>query len=312
MVRSNPLSVHSSLPPPPSSNPIPLRRCPNPNFRPKFSDPLLLTGYRRSSFRCPLVGGGGSSGSSWDSNAESVRAGRFKFRDGGAGGDEGEGVSWRSDKRRWWSDDSDEPDEDFEAFDDDPVEQDPWDKIWIFKVFKSYGYLLPAIIVSMLLATGPKAFLMALALPLGQSAISLAIDKVWGKVPGGQQTRRKSKKKSFTRSDGGYKRQWQDRSSYNSPGRHDYQSWVSMDPGVDDKAKTSEPSLGGWDDLDRQGGSTSGRARQQPSTPRSSPESELVKKGKLSKRGRYKGAPLFLRLLIAVFPFLGSWTRMLW
>lgn len=183
---------------------------------------------------------------------------------------------------------------------------------WYLQVFKSYGYLLPAIIVSMLLATGPKAFLMALALPLGQSAISLAIDKVWGKVPGGQQTRRKSKKKSFTRSDGGYKRQWQDRSSYNSPGRHDYQSWVSMDPGVDDKAKTSEPSLGGWDDLDRQGGSTSGRARQQPSTPRSSPESELVKKGKLSKRGRYKGAPLFLRLLIAVFPFLGSWTRMLW
>ncbi|RZS28503.1 hypothetical protein BHM03_00062107 [Ensete ventricosum] len=307
MVRSNQLSVHSSLPPPPSANPIPPRRCPNPTFRPKLSSLPLLTGDRRSSFRCPLVGGGGSSGSSWESNAESVRAGRFKFRDGGARGEEGEGDSRRSDKRRWWSDDSDE---DFEAFDDDPVEQDPWDMIWIFKVFKSYGYLLPAIIASMLLATGPKAFLMALALPLGQSAISLAIDKVWG----GQQTRGKSKKKSFTRSNEGYKRQWQDRrSSYNSPGRHDYQSWVSMDPGVDDKAKTSEPSLGGWDDLDRQGGSPSGRARQQPSTPpKRSPQSELVKKGKLSKRGRYKDAPLFLRLLIAVFPFLGSWTRILW
>nr|CAD1830853.1 unnamed protein product [Ananas comosus var. bracteatus] len=32
---------------------------------------------------------------------------------------------------------------------------------------------------------------------------------------------------------------------------------------------------------------------------------------KLSTKGRYRDAPLLLRLLIAVFPFLGSWTRIL-
>ena len=36
-------------------------------------------------------------------------------------------------------------------------------------------------LVSMLVATGPKAFLMAMAIPLGQSAISFLLDAIWGR-----------------------------------------------------------------------------------------------------------------------------------
>ncbi|WOL05184.1 hypothetical protein Cni_G13910 [Canna indica] len=307
MIHPNLVSISSSLPPP-SSSANPLLRIACPIFRLRFSCSPLLTGARRSSCGGLRVGRGGSS-SSGDGNAESIRAERFKFRDGGGGGDEDEKDSWRSEKRRWWSE---EADEDFEAYDDDPFEQDPWDMIWIFKVFKSYGYFLPAIIASMLLATGPKAFLMALALPLGQSAISLAIDKMWGKEQEVPRRKPKPRKTQFTGSNWNYnyKRRWQDQRSYDQ-GRNGYQSWAT-DASDGNKAKASGSRLGGWDELDWQGGSSNGSVRQPPPTPNGSPQSDTMKKGKLSKRGRYKDTPLFLRLLVAVFPFLASWTRLFW
>ncbi|XP_042419283.1 uncharacterized protein LOC122007823 [Zingiber officinale] len=306
----------SSPPPPlPSSNPNPssLHRNPTLVLCPKLSSPLSRCGARRSSSFCRVTGGDGGGSSSGDENAEPIRAGRFKFRDGSRrGGDQDEGNPWRSKKRRWWSDDSQiDVDEDFEDFDDDPT--DPWDMIWIFKVFKSYGYFLPAIIVSMLLTTGPKAFLLALALPLGQSAISLAIDKVWGKAEDGPRTKTKARKREFTRSNWGFGRRWQDQGSEDEEGNNGYQSWVSTDTGVTG-ATTSGTSLGGWDELDIHGrGNTNGYARRQREGPSKKDLSQFkpTRKGKLSKRGRYKDEPLLLRLLIAIFPFLASWTRIL-
>ncbi|KEH31032.1 hypothetical protein MTR_4g088590 [Medicago truncatula] len=50
------------------------------------------------------------------------------------------------------------------------------------QVFKSYGWTLPIILASWLLSTGPKAFLMALAIALGQSALALAFEKLWGRT----------------------------------------------------------------------------------------------------------------------------------
>ena len=47
-----------------------------------------------------------------------------------------------------------------------------------------YGFLLPVMLVSMFAATGTKAFLMAMAFPLGQSAISFLLDAVWGRRKG--------------------------------------------------------------------------------------------------------------------------------
>ncbi|KAL0918367.1 hypothetical protein M5K25_010371 [Dendrobium thyrsiflorum] len=159
----------------------------------------------------------------------------------------------------------------------------------------------------MLLATGPKAFLMALALPLGQSAISLAIDKLWGGSKEGPRTSRpRIRRKPFSTS---YRKEEQDESTVKNKRKADYQSWVAAESGSDYvREKDSErPSFGGWDELDQQ----RRQVRWQPPRAESSSKSAQVKMGKLSKKGRYSDAPLFLRLLIAVFPFLGSWIRIL-
>lgn len=267
----------------PASSP-PLPTSPNPNPIP-----------RHLSCRCSR-----HTAASSDPNAESIRSGRFRFQD--------EGGGFRSSrKRRWWSDDpSDGLDEKFEydAFEDDDEDEDLWDKIWIFKVFRSYGYLLPVIIASTLLATGPKAFLMALALPLAQSALSLAIEKVWCKAtepPRRARTSPMTKRKPFVRSSTDFRKQEKDGSSSESNGRPGYQSWMSAEEGASDRSDSRTYNFGGWDDLDMQRGSTS----------RQAPTAEPEKKSKLSKKGRYKDVPLLFRLLIAVFPFLGSWTRIL-
>ena len=177
------------------------------------------------------------------------------------------------------------------------------------QVFKAYGYMLPAIIASLLLTTGPKAFLVALALPLGQSAISLAIEKLWGKVVEGPRTKPKTKRKPFARSSSNFGKEGEEERSSGGRGRSGgYQSWASADSGAADRVGDSRrSSFGGWDELDSQKGSM----RRESSTAGGSPQTEMTKRGKLSKRGRYRDAPLFLRLLIAVFPFLGSWTKIL-
>lgn len=176
------------------------------------------------------------------------------------------------------------------------------------QVFKAYGYMLPAIIGSLLLATGPKAFLMALAIPLGQSAISLAFAKLWGRESERPRTKPRTKRRPVARSPSNFRKQEKEERSGGDRGRSGYQSWASADSGAGDRMSGSRrSSFGGWDELDNQKGPTRGQA---PAASGSA-QAETVKRGKLSKRGRYRDAPLFLRLLIAVFPFLGSWTRIL-
>ncbi|XP_077249512.1 uncharacterized protein LOC143889214 [Tasmannia lanceolata] len=236
-----------------------------------------------------------------DSNADTVRTGRFRFRDETLD-EEDEGFRGRE-KRNWWSDDSTELDEDSDLFD-----QQPWDNIWFFKVLKPYGWMLPAIIISMLLTTGPKAFLMALALPLGQSALSLAFDKLWGKARGGPKPKAKTRRKPFARASSDI--EWEmgeEEENSESKGMPGYQSWVATDNGVVEKGEKGvdqrRPSFGGWDELDRRGAAAKGPTRRAPRTVGGQ------KKGKLTRRGRNRDVPLLLRLLIAVFPFLGSWTK---
>lgn len=62
--------------------------------------------------------------------------------------------------------------------------------------------MIPAIGISLLLGTGSNAFFMALAVPLGQTALSLVIDKVWGTTSSKPKPRtrtRRTKKKPFVR-----------------------------------------------------------------------------------------------------------------
>ncbi|OEL17233.1 hypothetical protein BAE44_0021749 [Dichanthelium oligosanthes] len=107
-------------------------------------------------------------------------------------------TSSRAARRKWWSDPEpnqqdygyssleEEEDDDYEDGDEAAFPGlggagELFDEPWFSKVFKTYGFLLPVMLVSMLVATGPKAFLMAMAIPLGQSAISFLLDAIWGR-----------------------------------------------------------------------------------------------------------------------------------
>ncbi|RXH78449.1 hypothetical protein DVH24_001967 [Malus domestica] len=173
------------------------------------------------------------------------------------------------------------------------------------EVFKSYGWAFPAIIASLLLSTGPKAFLMALALPLGQSAFSLLFEKLWGRTRSRpkHKSRTRRRRKPFASSFGNAKTDDKERyveDQETSDRSMGYQSWVvGNDTSADDSGREAS-SLGGWDDLERME-SARRQSRRKP-----------MGKGKLSRRERNSDTPLLLRLLIAVFPFLGTWTKMFW
>ncbi|WVZ69306.1 hypothetical protein U9M48_018112 [Paspalum notatum var. saurae] len=310
-------------------------------------------------------------------------------------------TSSRAARRRWWSDpDANQQDygyygsssleeEEEEEGDDYGDEDEPafpglggagelFDEPWFSRVYRRYGFLLPVVLVSMFAATGPKAFLMAMAIPLGQSAVSFLLDAVWG--------RRRSNR------DGSWRRPFQDEeeedypedtdfgaasrgkgyssSSYEGRTRDSYQSWVSNDfagtasaaGGTDDNSAKSSSSgdgggsksgggFGGWDeildnnvaaaqDATRSRSSVSaGKAdyskRSRPSTAWEGDADATASSGGRMGQGvgvpqtrmrtrrqrtprtmglgttRYKQAPLLMRLLVAVFPFLGSWFRLL-
>ncbi|XP_068664811.1 uncharacterized protein [Aristolochia californica] len=243
----------------------------------------------------------------WESNAEGIGASGFWFREETFDEDEDEedgDVFGRRENRKWWSDDSSEYEEDSDLF-----EENLWDRIWIFKVLKSFGWMLPPIIISMLLAGGSKAFLMALALPLGQSAISLVIDKVWGK-PSSPKRKSKARRRPFVRNI--REDEDEEKIKYDTNGRHTYKSWVATDDGVVEKeSNQNRPSFGGWEELEKAQTSKKEARKRTTQTIGSIFPPQAASKARLGRRGRYRDVPLFLRLLIAVFPFLGSWTKIL-
>lgn len=178
------------------------------------------------------------------------------------------------------------------------------DSVWIFKVFRSYGWTFPFIIISLLLSSGPKAFLMALALPLGQSALSLAFEKLWGRTQSRPKRKSRKRRKPSATTEANAKmgeKEKYDEDQETSKEKMGYQSWVAGNDVSVDNGGQDATSLGGWDDLERM----KSDRRQSQRKPRGN-------KGKLSRRERNSDTPLLLRLLIAVFPFLGSWTKMFW
>ena len=167
--------------------------------------------------------------------------------------------------------------------------------------------MVPAIAISLLLGTGPNAFFMALVLPLAQSAVAFATDTFWGRSRGGPRPKPKTKKKPFVRteSDIGMREEREDTES--GKVRENYQSWSASNDVSTKRCDKRPQNFGGWDELDKRMGSFNAPKRalnQKANEPR--PQ----KKGKLSRRVRSRDTPLLMRLLIAVFPFLGSWTKL--
>ncbi|XP_022760420.1 uncharacterized protein LOC111306777 [Durio zibethinus] len=173
------------------------------------------------------------SSSKWDSNAETIRAKGFNTQN---------------------DDDGDEDDDYDEETASSGILDEAIDTIWILKVFKSFGWTLPPILLSLLFATGPKAFLMALSLPLGQLAITLAYEKLLGRSQSKQKRKARVRKKTKSTSRSTLKKVkmeeevQQDQKS--RKGTKDYQSWVVTDDGSVNEGGTS---LGGWDEHELDG-----------------------------------------------------------
>lgn len=171
---------------------------------------------------------------------------------------------------------------------------------------KSYGWIFPPIVITSLLVSGPKAFLSVLALSVGQSALTFAFQKLLGKTS--RKPKRKARKRRKTTgsplndADFGDEKQEKEEAV---KGRMGYRSWGVGDNGSFNEDNQDAPNFGGWDEFD-----TTGSAQRRPQRKRQ-PQKKPLANGKWSGSGRKSDMPLLLRLLIAVFPFLGSWTKML-
>ncbi|KAE8734121.1 hypothetical protein F3Y22_tig00000778pilonHSYRG00168 [Hibiscus syriacus] len=132
------------------------------------------------------------------------------------------------------------------------------------QVFKSYGWTLPPILISLLFATGPKAFLMALALPLGQSTITLAFKTISGKP------RSKQKRNARGMNEG-------------------YQSWT-VDNDYLNESDQGTSSFGGWDELDGMG------SMRTPSAVENGRQQTAKVKDKSSMEQSKSNEPFLLRL----------------
>lgn len=230
--------------------------------------------------------------------------------------------------RRWWYDDDDDDDDGGGGGGVFGGTEELFDEPWFSKVFRTYGYVLPVMLASMLVATGPKAFLMAMAIPLGQSAISFLLAAIWGTRGRGGNQRTTFEESEYNSSDFEGQENWggnKTYSYYNKTRQSSYQqSSDSDDAGhgttnsnrADQGAGTSTKSgFGGWDELDGDDYSS----KRSPPPPGTPADDAAVRRGVVSRRrmstrrmgNRYKQAPLMMRLLVAVFPFLGSWFRIL-
>ncbi|KAF2306962.1 hypothetical protein GH714_022809 [Hevea brasiliensis] len=190
------------------------------------------------------------------------------------------GFSGGEKQRIWWSND----DEDIWVDDDEE------DDFWIFKVIRAFGWMVPAIGISLLLGTGPSAFLMALAVPLGQTALSALMDKVSRPRPKTETGR--TKKKTFVRSSkfkrGETSRRREENKSQEEKGS--YQSWMAADRVSYKNSGKRVRKFGGWDELDATYKVPRGTPRQKAD--------ELPKqqtKGKMSRTRIIRDTPLLLR-----------------
>lgn len=175
------------------------------------------------------------------------------------------------------------------------------------QVFSSFGWILPPIIVSLLVTTGPKAFLMALTLPLGQSTLSFAFLKLFGKQKGKKKPKVKTSKNASTSYTSKVDMEGENEGEIRGATKKKMgnQTRVASNGGPVEEEDIKIPSFGGWDELDD-------RLRPMRSRPQKTNESEsTTTKSRLSRKEKSQ-TPLLLRLLTAAFPFLGFWTKLFW
>ncbi|CAN0903347.1 hypothetical protein LINGRAHAP2_LOCUS22499 [Linum grandiflorum] len=210
-----------------------------------------------------------------------------------------------SKKRIWWLDDDEEGDDDFDSWQVGGSRNE----FPVFKVISALGWMVPAIAVSMLVGTDQNALVMALAVPLVQTAVSVVVDKLWGRItydsPGTKSFWTKTRRRPFN-GGGSNRAQTRERKEEEVESRtgNGYQSWVSKS---DSKGGMR---FGGWDELDREGseGPSSGQNRSRKAEYGSTKQGNRVR---MRRRRRVRDRPLLIRVLVSVFPFMSSWSSFL-
>ncbi|KAJ8441670.1 hypothetical protein Cgig2_019057 [Carnegiea gigantea] len=217
----------------------------------------------------------------------------------------------QSKRRQWWFDgrERSQLDEREPSMLDQVVES-----LWFLKVLRSYGWFLPAILVPLLLATGPKAFLMAFSLPLGLSLLTFAFKKLMAWLEGTPEPKQSRKTKSpFAQAKASSMEEGDDLEDEEEiqPSRRSwtsrYRSAAASNNGPMFKGSSSS-KFGGWDELVIEEEEMNGAPRPDQ---KMDEEKIPMQEEPASMPVRERELPLLLQLLVALFPFLGSWTSLL-
>lgn len=245
-----------------------------------------------------------------DSNAESFRKRKFGFRYGDIE-EEGDEIDEDESYEKWIERGS--------GFVDKAI-----DNIFIFKVLKSYGWMLPFIIISLLLVSGPKAFLFTFGIALGLSLIVYAFQNLFGEPQSTprRKSRRKRRSAAANNKSNVYAKpdktgQTRKESIFSRATRNDnsvgnkyqgkpYGGWDELDEAIDYKAAPAKTP----DTVD----SKDKEIVEPVAEPLKMPEKTKVQSelNRLNRRRREMSrTPLLLRLLVATFPFLNSWIKLL-
>ncbi|XVF06465.1 hypothetical protein REPUB_Repub06bG0050400 [Reevesia pubescens] len=127
---------------------------------------------------------------------------------------------------------------------------------------------------------------MALAVPLGQSALSLVFDKVSGRVSKNRKftSRPKTKKKHFSRA-ANYVRAKNGKQEASKCGgeKGSYSSWLNTDGSLRDKDAKKAPKFRGWDQLDDEV-----ETQKRASSQKGNGQPKQQEKGKYSRVGRVR------------------------
>lgn len=252
----------------------------------------------------------------WDSNAEGIRR---SWRTNKRPSSSSRSAEARSDAYapdtesswQWWRSGPD--DDDYEDDTDDDDEDDEsifswlnFDNFDMLSAFSMLRWLLPAAALFLpWLFGGPMLLMIGFAVfPLAQKILGLFVPRDWKDALRGRNARG---------------RQQQGRSSRSSNRRNE-DSWAqtSYSPFADDRGKPefNDSNNGDWErsflhDSIGQGLPTSKLGGWDDEEVDNFPARKAVKRGNkkfaLQRRRSRKEAPLFFRLLVALFPFLRSW-----
>ncbi|XP_075488883.1 uncharacterized protein LOC142527812 [Primulina tabacum] len=172
------------------------------------------------------------------------------------------------------------------------VLRDYIDSIWILKVFRSFGWLLPPIILILLFANGLKAFLMALALPIGQSTFVFALQRMRnsGKNKSKQNTNTKMRR---SRTHASRKVKYEEARIW--AGKKENHPWFSKNDVAQYNMDNKIANYGGWDELETGRHPNIGSSRS-PAQKLSGSQAIDTEKSKLSWRSSESGTPLLLRI----------------